>query len=849
MVKKSILKDALRQIRFSKKKIIFLSIIVSLITGIYLGINLTYPSLIKSANAYYDKNNIMDVMISSKVGFTNEDYDLIKNVPNTNGVMMVRTLNTKMASNDKDFNIKAISISNNRNKKDKDYINRLILTSGKYPKSINEGLVEESFFNKNNLKLGDLVTLKPENKNELKAKKIKIVGTVKDFGFQAIPANLRSNKTEENETFIYLEEKNFNTKNYTDIYVTLNKKDNLNTYSKAYENLVNKYEKEVVAALSNTIYERYNNKKEISQNKINFLQEKLNNYYTLDLPHESLNELIKQTSNDLENEKIRITSLKNPEVIVTKKNETQNFYDVKFICKQIKKLAILSPYILLPLLCLIYINFILNNVKKEKNEIAIKKAIGFSFKEISFKYILYVLLSSLLGVLIGTIIFNKLIFMVNILWLKLFFDIPFLYSKSKINNVVICILITTLTPVITCASYLFYYNKKEKILKKKTKFKSTNIRKKLNFSSKMAWSNVFKSKIKLILQTSLIAFITALFLSTITIKDSINLGIKNQYNKIFKYDLLAKLSTSTKEELNKIENDLPLNKNVKETITISQSSITIKGMNKPTYLVIPDSDKKLNNFIFLGKINKNKSLKITDRGVIISEKLAKTLNKKKNETLEITFSNGLKRKIKIIGITSNYTDNYVYMSSSLYKKTNNNEDPYFNFILIKLKDIKKEKITSSELSEIKNITSVKTKNQLKEDKQTKLKIEKAYANLLVLITFILTFIIFLEISKFNLTKNKNKLKFMKNLGLYNKEIISFGYKENLIITIIGSFLGIILGNLIIFYLVKNIDILSFMLDNKINFISILKFLPIVFLAQFTATIFVHLKFIKHEEIK
>lgn len=841
MVKKSILKDALRHIRFSKKRFIFLSVIVGLITSIYLGLNLTYPSLIKNANTYYDKNNIMDVLISSKVGFTKDDYDLIKSVPNTNGVMMVKTLNTKMTSKDKDFNIKAISISNNRNKNDNNYINRLILTNGKYPKTINEGLVEESFFNKNGLKLGDLITLKPENKNELKAKKIKIVGTVKSFGYQTNSMNLKLNKTEENESFIYLEERNFNTENYNDIYVTINKKNALNTYSKTYENLVKKYEKEVEIALSNTICERYNDKKEITQNKINSLQDKLNSYYTLDLPQESLNELIKQTSNDLENEKIKISNLKSPEIMVIKRSETKNFYDVKFISKQIKTLTILSPLILLPLLCLIYINFIANNIKEEKKEIEIKKAIGFSFKEISLKYILYVFLSALLGVIMGVLIFDKLILMANVLWLKSFFDIPFLYSKPKTNIIIVCILITTLTAVITCVSYLLCYNKKEKILKRKIAFKIGCIRKKLNFSSKMAWTNMCKSKTKLILQTSLIAFITTLFLLTITIKDSINLGIKNQYNKVFKYDLLAELNISTKEELNKIENDLSLNKNVKETIMISQSSITINGINEPTYLVIPSINEKLNRFI--------NDLKITDNGIIISEKLAKTLNKKKNETLEITFSNGLKKKIKIIGITSNYTDNYVYMSNSLYKKTNNNEEPYFNFILIKLKDIKKEKISSSELLEINNITSVKTKDQLKKDKQDKLKIEVSYANLLIVLTFVLVFIVLYEISKFNLVKNKNKLKFLRNMGLYDEEIISFGYKENLIITIIGSLLGIILVNLIMFYIVKNIDIASFMFGNKINLISLLKFLLMVFLAQLTTTIFVHLKFIKNEDIK
>ena len=146
MVRKiNILKDSLRQIRFNKKNFIFLTLIISLITGIYLSLNIAYCSLTKSAKTYYDKNNIMDILISSSTGFTKDDYNLIKEVPNTNGVMMSKSINTKTTINNKDFNVKIVSISNNRNKNDSNYINRLILTSGKYPTTINEGLVEEIF--------------------------------------------------------------------------------------------------------------------------------------------------------------------------------------------------------------------------------------------------------------------------------------------------------------------------------------------------------------------------------------------------------------------------------------------------------------------------------------------------------------------------------------------------------------------------------------------------------------------------------------------------------------------------------------------------------------------------------
>ena len=839
MVRKiNILKDSLRQIRFNKKNFIFLTLIISLITGIYLSLNIAYCSLTKSAKTYYDKNNIMDILISSSTGFTKDDYNLIKEVPNTNGVMMSKSINTKTTINNKDFNVKIVSISNNRNKNDSNYINRLILTSGKYPTTINEGLV---FLRKNKLKLGDLITLKLEN--ELKAKKIKIVGTVKSFGYSSSTMNFTLEKEDEPKNFIYLEEINFNTKDYNEVYITLNKNEELNPYSKKYKKLLEEYKKNIIYSLSNTLYERNDNKKRLIQNQIDSLQEKLNSYYNLDLPTESLNESIKQTSKELENEKNKLFNLKEPEIIVTKNVETKNFYDIKLVSQNIKKLAAFSPLILLPILCLLYLNFIASIVQEEKSQINVKKAIGFSFIETSFKYLLYVLLSSFIGVLIGGLVLNKIIFKIIILWFRLFFDIPFLCFKTKISSIILCAFITFLSSLITCGLYLFLQDKKTKQVNKNLTSKKVQLRKKLSLSSKMILNSIFKFKTRLILEISLIAFITTLLFSSFGIKDSINNVIKKQHNKIFNYDLL--LLTNNKE-LSNIENNLLLNKNIKDILIMKEKNVTLNGIDEPIYLIIPKDNKKLSNFVILKNAANKKKLKLNNKGIIISKKLSKKLNKKENDTLKLIFSENLKKEIKITGVTSNYTGNYIYISDNLYKNIINNNDSSLSFVLLKLKDNKKIKSTELELSEIDKITSVKTKKQIIIDKQDKLSTINFYNNSLIVIMFVLTFIILYEITRYNGIKKKIELNFLNKLDLSDKKIISYVCKENLIITLIGSFIGIIIGSLITTFIVKNLDITTFVFDSKFNIISYLYCLLYIILVQIIISIFVYIKFNKNK---
>lgn len=178
--KKGIIKNALREISLNKKKFISLLLIIVMGISFYVGLKETPSIMRKSAETYYEEINLFDLKIVSSIGFSKSDKILLKEIKGVKGVSLSKTLDVMAIINNNDYNINISSISENRNLKSDDYINHLILVKGRYPSTINEGLVEEKFLTDNNLSIGDLVTLKPESKDDLKAKKIKIVGVVKN---------------------------------------------------------------------------------------------------------------------------------------------------------------------------------------------------------------------------------------------------------------------------------------------------------------------------------------------------------------------------------------------------------------------------------------------------------------------------------------------------------------------------------------------------------------------------------------------------------------------------------------------------------------------------------------------
>lgn len=148
-------------------------LIIILGVGFYVGLKSTSLDMEKTAKQYYKDTNLFDLKLVSTTGFSNEDKNTLKNMDGIKGVSLSKTLDATTTIKNKDYVIRLNSINKDRSIKSDDYINRLILTNGRYPSTINEGLVEESFLKDNNLVIGDLITLKPEDNNYLRAKKSK----------------------------------------------------------------------------------------------------------------------------------------------------------------------------------------------------------------------------------------------------------------------------------------------------------------------------------------------------------------------------------------------------------------------------------------------------------------------------------------------------------------------------------------------------------------------------------------------------------------------------------------------------------------------------------------------------
>ncbi len=861
--KKSILKDALREISLNKKKFISLLLIIVIGTGFYVGLKSTPKDMKETAKAYYKETNLFDLKVVSSSGFSKNDYYSLKQVDGVKGVFLSKTLDVITTINNSDYVIKLNSINEDRDLKSDDYINHLTLLKGRYPKTINEGLVEEKFLTDNNLSLDDLVTLKPEDENGLRAKKIKIVGVVRSSYYSSKDRGTSNLKNGKVDYFMYLSEGDFASDLYTEGYVTIKGANKYDTYSKKYDSFINKYKSLVNEEILKSAKETHERNVSDLESDINELKDNLNRLNSTDLPSDELNTSIKEVSSELKAKEDELSKIKDVLAYSIKRSEVAGFYEYKLETERIENIAKVFPLMFFLVAALVSLTTMTRMVDEERIGMGTLRAIGYSKSSVIFKYVLYALLASILGSIIGTILFYKLIPMLVGYCYNIFYDMPSINATMQINYALFSLVFSILSTVL--ATILVFLKDTSKTpaelmrpeapKKGKRIFleKIDKIWNSLSFLNKITLRNIFRYKKRLFMTVIGICGSTALILASFGIKDSVMKVADNQYNKIDKYDMIISINNNASNNDKKVLEEKILDENeIKKITYVYKSNVLLKNNKKSenSNIIVPENKEKINDYITLRQRKTKKDIKMDDDGIIISEKLAKLLKLKKNSYVKLTLPNNKKVNVKVSDITENYIEHYVYISPKLYKKLSGENANYSTIIAItKNLSNKKEKALESNISDINNVTSTLLSSDTKNNYKDMMNTLNYVILILIVCAATLAFVVLYNLASVNISERRRELATIKVLGFYDEEVTKYIYKEMFILTIIGSLIGLILGSFLTLYVIKICETNLFMFTFNINFISYLLSFIITLLFLFIVNLFMHFELKKLDMVE
>ena len=470
-------------------------------------------------------------------------------------------------------------------------------------------------------------------------------------------------------------------------------------------------------------------------------------------------------------------------------------------------------------------------VDENRIQIGTLKALGYSNIDIAKQYFYYGLLASIIGGIIGTILGFKVISpLVYRSYLKAFifkkvFDSY--YPQIIIVGILIAIFCTAFVSYVTCMRTL-----KEKIssLMRAKAPKSGNfvflekipyIWKELSFLQKATLRNVFRYKLRLTMTIIGVMGCMGLLVLGFGIKDSLD-GVSDlQYSKYTKYHSSVIYNPmSLGKDLEKFNEDIKSNKDIKESIDISLISVNIKSKKTFDEKIGVFTTNNLSDFSkFFGLYNGDKKIEKLDDGIYINRKLSEKFSLSVGD--EITFINNNKEyKGVVAGIFENHVGNFFIMNEKTYEQTFFRK-PIKNTKLLILNDGSKSNIEKVINELEKDPVAVKGTNihSLK-----RIIDDASYSiNSIILVIVIcsgfLSIVVLYNLSNINISERKREIATLKVLGFYPLEIDNYIYKETVILTMIGIGLGVFVGHSLHINIMEQLAMDSIRFFNKVKLIS------------------------------
>lgn len=442
-------------------------------------------------------------------------------------------------------------------------------------------------------------------------------------------------------------------------------------------------------------------------------------------------------------------------------------------------------------------------VEEERTQIGVFKALGYSQKKILGKYIFYSLsaatLGSILGFYAGSFLFP------TVIWKGYMVMYTYTDTLNIIHDYSLFLLSFVVSAIVLVGSTVFscYRVLKEtpaemirpkapepgkRVLLERVK----GLWSRLPFLHKVSIRNCFRYKKRFIMMLIGIAGCTALLIIGFGLQDSISSVCNDQYDRIELYDYLVSVKEDLSgEEFAAIDRELENCSVESLNVSMNSADISYNGKKKEISLITSDDVNELEGFINLHDDNGKIGLE-SSKGCLISSNLAESLDVSVGNNIKISFENLQEFEYTIEGIYENFIGNYVVLTSEGYT-AGAGENPYQNCLLVNSLDDQDIYVKLTKLSEIENVSGVSATEISRDYFNKVIKSLDAIVYLVILCAAVLAFVVLYNLNNINIMERTREIATIKVLGFYRNETAGYVFRENVILTILGTLCGLPLG--------------------------------------------------------
>ncbi len=488
------------------------------------------------------------------------------------------------------------------------------------------------------------------------------------------------------------------------------------------------------------------------------------------------------------------------------------------------------PIVLYLVAALVTVTTMTRFVSEERTNAGVLKALGYRNQDVVKKFVVYGLVSSLLGTVMGSLLGTY--FLPYILGKTIFktstypdLRLEFYWEISLIA--LLCSVLCGVAP----ALYIAHKELKEKpsqLLLPKAPTKGSKILleridfiwRRLSFTQKVTARNIFRYKQRMLMTIFGVAGSVALLFAGLGMSSSMEGMGNRQYGEIIKYDAVISQKHHLKSDEQAAINHLLADKKIAKKRGIYQETFTkkIKGAKDEQSLALfVTTGKDFHHFIELYDSQSKASLNLSSHGAVISQKLATIMHVSVGDTFEVTSDEGKRYKIKVSGITEMYAGHFIFMNQDYYQTVFARKFQE-NAYLIKLKDSSSKNVqdTAAAFMKLTGVRAVVQNTGILEQIDVIVKSLGFVMQILTVASILLAIVILYNLMNINVAERIRELSTIKVLGFHNKEVTLYIYRETILLSVIGIIVGLFLGNILHRSLLETIAPDAFLLNPAVS---------------------------------
>ncbi len=517
------------------------------------------------------------------------------------------------------------------------------------------------------------------------------------------------------------------------------------------------------------------------------------------------------------------------------RDDNPGYGDFESDTQRVDAVATIFPVFFIAVVILVTLTTMTRMVEDQRIQIGTLKALGYSSRSITGKYFVYSFLAGIIGCAVGLVVgiflFPSMIYMAYGAMYpalpELIYTVPWLFPFLAVIAAIAC---TSFVSILACYNSLrvqpaiLMRPKAPKPGKRILLERIGVIWKHLSFTSKVTARNLFRYKIRFLMTVLGVAGCTALIIAAFGLNDSVSVIGQKQFVDITHYNATIVFNKEkSAEEAQTLKTYLNENKNTKQNILVSMQSATPhnadNSVTMDAYLVVPESTEAFPSYIELKNRTSGQKLQMSDDGVIITEKISMKLGLNIGDA--VTFRvNNKDYQAPITGITENYAYHYIYMPPAVYEQVFGKPVTFSNAFAIvpNLDDSVKSEIADDFLTRS-DIMALSYNDTIIDQFNNTITSMQAIVAVIVLTAGALAFVVLYNLTNINIEERVREIATIKVLGFNMKETISYVFRENIILTLLGIAVGLGVGTLMTSFIVEIIELDLVMFGRGVGWLS------------------------------